>query len=327
MLSRHLSEELREELSGVHSAAGGTLEQLTASGRAHADSSIGVYVGDADAFRAFAPLLDPIIAEYHGATGPHPGRLRAADPRPRPPLPGEAVISTRIRVARSLAGFRLPSTMDEDERAEVEVRLRAAFDGLPDGLRGSYLPLGDLDPGRRVELVESHLLFRDPDRFLLTGGLGRGWPRHRGLFLSERGAVSAWVNEEDHLRLISLRPGGDLEAVFADLVALEAAVASVVDFAYDDRLGYLASCPSNLGTGMRASVLVRLPNLGADLPSLKTRAKRMALQVRGLHGETSEAGGAIFDVSNARRLGVTERELIDSLYEGVEELLRSDASS
>ena len=116
----------------------------------------------------------------------------------------------------------------------------------------------------RKQLVEDHFLFKEGDRFLDACGLNREWPDGRGIFHNDAKSFLVWINEEDQLRIISMQKGADLLAVFTRLSTAAAEIEKVAKFAHDDHLGYITSCPTNLGTALRASVHIKLPLLCKD---------------------------------------------------------------
>lgn len=119
-----------------------------------------------------------------------------------------------------------------------------------------------------------------------------------------------WVNEEDQLRIISMQNGADIHAVFDRLSRAVAHIQTVVKFAHDEHLGYITSCPTNLGTAMRASVHIKLPKLSKDMAAFQAIADKYYVQIRGIHGEHSESSDATYDISNKRRLGRSEKDLV-----------------
>jgi len=133
-----------------------------------------------------------------------------------------------------------------------------------------------------------------------------------------------WVNEEDQLRIISMQPGGDVNQVFQRLGRAVEQLQKRVKFSYNDHLGYISSCPTNLGTAMRASVHVKLPNLAKDMKTFQSIADKNHLQIRGIHGEHTEDDSGVYDVSNSRRLGFTEAELVQGMYNGIQELISKE---
>lgn len=328
LLDKYLTPELEARLRGFKTANGVTLEDVVRSGRKNPDSSIGVYVGDAEAYALFAPLLDSIINEYHGysSDGQHrrdfnPSNLRVSDFGPA----GERIVSTRIRVGRNVQGFAFPPAITTERRLELERKIVDALMSLEGDLAGRYYPLSGMDETTRQALVEDHFLFKQGDRFLEAAGVNRDWPEGRGIFHSADKRFLVWVNEEDSLRIISMQKGGGLHAVFDRLSRAVHALEKKLSFAYSDRTGYLSSCPTNLGTALRASFHVALPEL-SKRPYFKEVCASLGLQARGVHGEHSESEGGVYDISNRRRLGVTEVEGVQTLHDGIQELLKLESA-
>ncbi len=322
LLAKHLTPAVWEALKDKETRYGVRLIDVVASGLAHPESSIGVYAGDEESYELFAPLLDPIIAKYHGF-GPDGRHTSDLDPAhldaPNPDPEGRYVVSTRIRVARNLCCFPLGPALTRRERRIVEATVVRALASLEGDLSGRYYPLYEMDHATKERLIANHFLFKEGDRFLEAAGLNRDWPDARGIFHNENKTFLVWVNEEDQLRIISMQPGADLEEVFARLARALGELERRLTFARSERLGYLTSCPTNLGTAMRASVHVRLPRLPEE--KIKAIAGDHGLQVRGTHGEHSDAEGDVYDVSNKRRLGITEVEAVRQLSAGVRALL------
>jgi arginine kinase len=326
LMARFLTDEVRAKLSSVETASGFTLKHVIASGEANPDSSVGVYAPDAESYRAFGALLDPVIQEYHThpADAKHTRDLDVSKLPQEPVDPkGDKVVSTRVRVGRNLAGFPFAPGISREERQEVERQVVAALSSLKGDIAGEYYPLEGMSEEVRVQLVADHFLFKEGDRFLEAAGANRDWPNARGIFHSADKRALVWVNEEDQLRIISMEQGGNLQSVFGRLARLITALEEKLDFAYDDHLGYLSSCPTNLGTAMRASVHVRLPKLSAQ-PDFKAIASGLGLSVRGIHGEHSESEGGVYDISNKRRLGISEVECALAMYHGVRELIQRE---
>ena len=121
-----------------------------------------------------------------------------------------------------------------------------------------------------------------------------------------------------------MQQGGDIKEVFERLVNAIRSIESKVTFAYSDHLGYITSCPTNLGTAMRASVHIALPHLAKDMEKFKAITDKYHLQIRGIHGEHSESEGGVYDISNRRRLGITEVEAVQDMYDGVVELIKAE---
>ncbi|MGB1311152.1 MAG: phosphagen kinase [Leucothrix sp.] len=326
LLKKHLTPPVWDALAEQTTAAGFSFKQAINSGVEQVDSGVGVYAGDEESYRVFAPLLQPIIEDYHGSAGPHPTADFSLEALPAVSAEAEArVLSTRIRVGRNLAGFPLGAAISRQQRLEVEQRICTALTHLPLPIQGQYHALASLSEAQKADLVSRHLLFKSEDRFMASGYLMRDWPEGRGLFLSRDESFSAWVNEEDQLRIIALKQGGDVRAVFALLAKGVTVLSKHLTFLFSEQLGYLASCPTNLGTSMRASVHMTLPSLGKDETVLKPRAESLGLQVRGVHGEHSASEDATYDISNRMRLGVTEVAAVSHLINGINQLAAWDS--
>jgi creatine kinase/arginine kinase len=325
LLKKHLTEATWKALADKKTASGFTFQQAIRSGVEQPDSSVGIYAGDEESYHLFASVINPIIQDYHGSAGPHCKTDFSLHTLPAVTSLAEArVQSTRIRVGRNLDGFPLGAAISREQRLEVEKRICDALTKLPETIQGQYHTLSSMTSEQQQDLVARHLLFKSEDRFMTSGNLMRDWPEGRGLFLSTDESFSVWVNEEDQLRIISLKQGGDIKSVFALLAAGISALSEKVNFLFSNELGYLASCPTNLGTSMRASVHMSLSNLGKDEAYLKQQADILGLQVRGLHGEHSESEGSTYDISNPMRLGISETAALAHLIKGINHLAELD---
>merc|ERR1719333_895685 len=241
------------------------------------------------------------------------------------------VKSTRIRVGRSIAGFGLSPGITKEQRLEMEGLMKSAFAKLEDDLSGDYYPLTGMDEKVRQQLVDDHFLFVSGDRNLIAAGMERDWPEGRGIFHNKDKTFLTWVNEEDQLRIISMQSGGDVRAVFDRLARGIKAVGDSVraesgrEFMLDAKYGYIHSCPTNLGTGMRASVHVDLPGWTKEgLKPLQDRCEELHLQPRGTRGESGGQTGITYDISNKHRLGYSEVQLVQKMIDGVNTLVKED---
>lgn len=193
-------------------------------------------------------------------------------------------------------------------------------------LSGTYYPLNGMSEETSAKLIADHFLFKAGDRYLEAAGLNRDWPEGRGIFHNDEKTFLVWINEEDQLRIISMEMGGDIKEVFTRLTTAISEIEKSVRFSYSPHIGYITSCPTNLGTAMRASVHIKLPKLAADMATFKAITDKHHLQIRGIHGEHSESEGGIYDISNKRRLGVTEVECVQDMYDGVVALIAKEKS-
>merc|ERR1711926_18014 len=333
LVAKHVTQSVWEKLSGVVTKTSGfTLAKAIACAVEFDNQHCGIYAGDWDSYKDFAAVFDPIIQEYHGiaADATHTSDMDASKIKGNID-PTAPVHSTRIRVGRSIDGFGLSPGITKEQRIGVENLMKKAFANLSGDLAGTYYPLTGMDEKVRQQLVDDHFLFMSGDKNLIAAGMERDWPEGRGIFHNEEKTFLTWVNEEDQLRIISMQQGGDVRGVFERLArGIKAVGDSVKDesgkeFLLDPRLGYLHSCPTNLGTGMRASVHIDLPGWTKEgLDALKKRCESLALQPRGTRGETGGQTGITYDISNKHRLGYSEVQLVQTMIDGVNTLYNED---
>ncbi|KAL7522250.1 hypothetical protein ACHAWX_006945 [Stephanocyclus meneghinianus] len=341
-LTPHLWSRLAPPLSTSYHT---TIEDMIRPGvalplGAHPPRRVGLLAGDAECYTVFQELINPIVSEYHGCCLeeeewedpelPNVGYFQTsqqADPD------NKYIQSTRIRVARSLDGVRFPTTMSRAERRQVQSLIQeCCLHFQSDRLSGgTYLPVLSMTTNQNLDLIERHILFDNPNEWTIAAGLGRDWPDGRGLYANvsdlthQTPDFMIWVNEEDHIRIMCLRKGGDIQGVFTTLMTgvreLERELRKRGwEFAFHPKLGYLTSCPTNVGTTMRSSVHVRLVKLGR-LPGFQDLVQKLKLEVRGKYGETDRQYTGIFDISNAERLGKSEVHLINVMVKGVAKLI------
>ncbi len=329
MLCKYLTKEVFEALKDKKTSNGFTLADAINSGVKNIDSGIGVYAGDVESYDLFAPLFDPIIKEYHGfsATDKHVSNLNPDDLiAPNPDPDGKYIISTRIRVGRNVDNMPLGPAITKEQRNKVEKDVSEALMAMTGELAGSYYPLNGMSEEVSAKLIADHFLFKAGDRFLEAAGLNRDWPEGRGIYHNDDKTFLVWINEEDQLRIISMQMGGDIKEVFSRLMTAIKEIEKKVPFSFTDHLGYITSCPTNLGTAMRASVHIALPKLAEDMETFKAITDKYHLQIRGIHGEHSESEGGVYDISNRRRLGVTEVQCVQDMYDGVVALIKKEQS-
>ena len=161
---------------------------------------------------------------------------------------------------------------------------------------------------------------------MAAANLNRDWPSGRGIFHNDNKTFLIWVNEEDQLRIISMQNGADIKEVFSRLQRAATKIEEYLEFAHDEHLGYITSCPTNLGTAMRASVHIKLPKLMAEKEKFNKIAEEYYVQIRGIHGEHTETNDGIFDISNLRRLGRSEKDLVQDMINGVRALMEAEAA-
>merc|ERR1711962_1783805 len=333
LVAKHVTPSVWEKLScAVTKTSGFSLAKAIACAVQFDNQHCGIYAGDWDSYKVFADVFDPLIQEYHGisADATHTSDMDVGKIKGNID-PTAPVHSTRIRVGRSIDGFGLSPGITKDQRVGVENLMKKAFANLTGDLAGTYYPLTGMDEKVRQQLVDDHFLFMSGDPNLKVAGMERDWPEGRAIFHNKDKTFLTWVNEEDQLRIISMEQGGDVLAVFSRLARGIEAVANSVrkesgrEFMLDPKYGYIHSCPTNLGTGMRASVHVDLPGWNREgLTKLKLRCEELKLQPRGTRGESGGQTGITYDISNKHRLGYSEVELIQCMIDGVNTLVKED---
>ncbi|XP_013381734.1 creatine kinase U-type, mitochondrial isoform X2 [Lingula anatina] len=290
--------------------------------------TVGLVAGDEECYEVFAELFDKVIDERHNGYKPwmkHPTDLDSSKIRGGQ-FDEKYVLSSRVRTGRCIRGLSLPPGCSRAERREVEKVVADALNDLKGPLAGKYYPLSKMTDEEQERLINDHFLFDKPvSPLLLASGMGRDWPDARGIWHNDAKNFLVWINEEDHTRVISMQKGGNIKEVFdrfcTGLKEVERLIqAKGWEFMWNEHLGYILTCPSNLGTGLRAGVHVKLPLLSKD-PRFEDILTRMKLQKRGTGGVDTAAVGGTFDISNADRLGKSEVELVQLLIDGVNLLI------
>jgi protein arginine kinase len=216
----------------------------------------------------------------------------------------DIVISARVRLARNLRGFHFLTHTSDKEKREIADAVHGALDAS--GLEGvSYVDLTNLPSLDRQMLVERHLISKE-----LAGGKGR-----RAVAFTPAEDVSLMINEEDHLRIQVLKPGLALAEAFRQATAVDEALEKRLDWAFSSQYGYLTACPTNVGTGLRASLMVHLPALVfmKQIEKVFQAVSKINLAVRGLYGEGTQATGDFYQISNQVTLGRKEEEILEDL--------------
>ena len=216
-----------------------------------------------------------------------------------------AVLTSRIRLARNLRRHPFPGWAKRDQRAAALDLMRPAVESLP-AMKGAFShELGDLTSVQKQVLVERHLISRE------HAARGDG----SAAVIERRQTFSLMLNEEDHLRMQAIRPGLQLTAAFNALSELDTELEESLEFAFDPTLGYLTTCPTNLGTGLRASAMLHLPGLvlSDQIGQVLQAVNKIGLAVRGLYGEGTESLGNLYQISNQSTLGESEETIIRRL--------------
>jgi len=353
-LSEHnnlMAQGLREnpqwyaQLKDKKTSKGVTLGQCIKPGidqKGHPNITIcGLAAGDEECWEVFKPVFDYVLEKRHGH-GPddkHPTDMNIDNVSNTKIDPtGNYVLTSRCRTARSVKNFRLPPCNSFEERRKLEALITEGLLSLDGELKGDYYPLpgsrsyapkmGGMSKEYAEKLRNRGNLFQCPDSpLLLSSGCGRHWPDARGIFHNDAMNFFVWIGEEDHMRIISMEEGDNIKNIFRRFCNATQAIQTVLkknghDFMHNEHLGFIAACPSNVGTGLRGGSMMKIP-LFSSRPDFKKTCVKMGLQVRGSRGVDSGAGsGGIYDISNAARIGKSETDLLNIYFEGVANILR-----
>jgi protein-arginine kinase len=311
-----------------------TLARAINSGVMYPDSFVGCHAGDKESYDDFKDFFYPVIEAYHKGFSMEEGSSLKGTPSERmdpdkisvalSKSAQDKIISTRIRVARNLSMFPLNPGGSRESRENVADLMAKVYAQIPDDsdLAGAFFLHTTMSDEKRQELIDDHFLFRGKDKMQAASGYHEHWPHGRGVYLNKAKTFVNWVNEGDHLRIISMEMGGDVKGVFARLSAgaklIEDGVRSITGeddvFMMHPKFGAVTCCPSNIGTGMRGSVHIMVPKLieAIGFEEIDRLCRERNCQARGSSGEHSEVIDRI-DVSNWRRIGLPEYELVEDM--------------
>jgi len=289
LLKKHLTKEIFDKLKNLKTPTfGSTLLDCIQSGIENLDSGFGIYAPDAEAYTVFSEIFDPMIEDYH--TG-----FKKTDKHP----------------ACDFGDVNSFSNVDPTGEYVVSTRVRCgrSMEGYP------FNPC----------LTEAQ--YKEMEQKVATTLSGLEGEL-KGKFYPLTGMDKAVQQQliDDHLRIISMQMGGDLGQVFRRLATAVNDIEKRIPFSHHDRLGFLTFCPTNLGTTIRASVHIKVPKLAANKAKLEEVASKYNLQVRGTRGEHTEAEGGIYDISNKRRMGLTEYQAVKEMYDGINEIIKLEKS-
>lgn len=223
----------------------------------------------------------------------------------------DVVVSSRVRIARNIAGKKFVSTASDEELKDVLMTIKNS--NIDSDLH--FINLSDLDELMQNSLIEKRVISRD----LLE-------MKETGILLNDAEDISIMINEEDHLRIQVMKPGFNLDEALSDAIKVDEKISSKINYAYNDKYGFLTACPTNLGTGLRASVMLHLPalRLTGKIEKVLEVVNKVNLNVRGVYGEGTEAIGDLYQVSNKISLGVTEEEIVENVKLIVQKLIEQE---
>lgn len=233
--------------------------------------------------------------------------------------PGPVLLSSRIRLARNLVNYPFPGWATPEQRQELFTTLSHVLMRLPEMQEATCFSVSELGELEKQVLVEKHLMSRE-----LSGAeVGSG------IVISKDQSYSVMINEEDHLRIQVVKSGFKLDEIWELIDKLDSGIEADVDYAFSRELGYLTACPTNVGTGMRASVMMHLPGLVLieHMEKVIRALNQLGLAVRGVLGEGSEASGSVFQISNQQTLGESEKDIILRLSNVLRTLIEQEKNA
>ena len=228
----------------------------------------------------------------------------------------DVVFSVRIRLARNLSSFPFPNKMTDDQKYDV---IQKVSDAIFKSNISEKFKFVDLNR------IEEYQLFSLAERHLISIEFAKN-PKGRALILSNDESVSIMINEEDHIRIQVINSGLEFEKSFKCAMNVEEILNENLEFAYDNKLGYLTECPTNLGTGMRASAMVHLPaleSIGA-LDKLFNSVSKLGIAIRGTFGEGTKAKSSMYQISNQVTLGISENEIIENINNIISQIVNKE---
>ena len=222
----------------------------------------------------------------------------------------DVVLSTRIRFARNIKGYRFPYNMIDKQKKEV---LNYIKDRVKD--KYSVLELNNIDEVTKKSLFETHVISKE----LLNGN-------NSALIINEEKNITTMINEEDHLRIQAFADGFDIDKAYENITFFDNYLESKLEYAYNENYGYITACPTCIGTGMRVSVMLHLPALekiGA-LNKIFNEITNLGISVRGMYGENTNGEGAIYQISNQKTLGISEEDIIEQVKQVTKYIVKQE---
>lgn len=227
----------------------------------------------------------------------------------------DVVLSTRIRLARNIKEFEFPNRYSKEESKKILEKLEEITPSLGYGLK--FIKLEDIDDITKISLIEKHLL--SPE-FAMSKEI------NKGILINDDENICIMINEEDHIRMQVFSAGLDLDNLLNLSIEIDEKLENLVNYAYSNQYGYLTSCPTNVGTGMRASVMVHLPALTAtgNIGKVLQAANNFGMNIRGIYGEGSQSQGNIYQIFNNQSLGISEQEIIKNVRAITEKVIEQE---
>lgn len=227
----------------------------------------------------------------------------------------DVVISSRVRLARNIKDFKFPTRFSSEESRKLVEFIKEITPSIGYGLK--FFKLDDLDDITKISLIEKHLI--SPEFAMVK-------KQDRAILINDDENICIMINEEDHIRMQVFSSGLDLEGAKSLAVEIDKRLENLINYAYSDDYGYLTSCPTNVGTAMRGSVMVHLPALTitGNIGKVLQAVNNFGMNIRGVYGEGSESQGDIYQIFNNQSLGITEDEIIKNVKTITEKVIEQE---
>ncbi|XP_020376573.2 creatine kinase M-type-like isoform X1 [Rhincodon typus] len=335
-MAKVLTIQMYKRLRARATQSGFTLDDIIQPGVDKSERSsirtVGCVAGDAESYTVFMEFFDPLIELYHHDY--QPNRMHRSNLNPEN-LKGGAnldelyVLTCQVSTGRNVDDFCFPPHCSRGERRALEKLAIGALNALDGEFKGTYHSLKNLSEEELQRLTAAGILSDNLiSPLMLSSGMARDWPDSRGVWHNDMKNFIVWVNKEDHLRITSIQDGGNVKQVFTrycfGLKKLEEIYHQKKHpFIWKDNLGYVSTCPSDLGTGMRASVHIRLKYISKH-QKFDEILQRLRLEKKLTGAADASVGTEVWDISNADRIGFSEVELVQLLVDGIKLLIHMD---
>jgi len=337
LLSKILTNGLFEKLKHKKTATGFSFSNTIQAGIECPDLKLGVVAGDEESYSIFKDLFFKIIKKWHDFDPTSRKQvfdldIKKVDLKEFNSLDlDKYIMSTRIRSIRNISGYPLPPGTDDHLRKDTEEILKKTFQKFKGNFSGKYYNINSLSNDEIQSLRKKEYIFKTPypDGLLFNSGAARNWPNSRGIFFNDDQTIFCWCNKKNHCSIISLREGYDIKKTFEKFRALSDAFENNVTaigktIMKDEALGYLSSCPTNLGTGVKATIKIKLPKLVKNRTALNKICEENFLEINNAEWKNNISFGNSLDISNKITLGVTEIDLLQNFVNGMIKIIRAE---
>ncbi|XP_041070846.1 creatine kinase M-type-like [Carcharodon carcharias] len=331
-----LTIQMYKRLRGRATQSGFTLDDVIQPGVENSEHSctrsVGCVAGDAESYTVFMEFFDPLIELYHYDY--QQSRMHRSDMNPEnlkggADLDGQYVLTCQVSAGRNVDDFSFPPHCSRGERRALEKLAVEAFNALDGEFKGTYHSLKNLSEEELQRLTTAGILTDNLiSPLMLSSGMARDWPDARGVWHNDMKNFIVWVNKEDHLRFTSKQQGGNMNQVFTRYCSGLKKLEEIYHqknhpFIWKDNLGYVSTCPSDLGTGLRASVHIRLKYVSKH-KKFGEVLQRLRLEKIFTGSVDSSVESDVWDISNADRIGFSEVQLLQLVVDGIKLLINMD---